>query len=771
MPHITRTNSNLEVHDYDVELGHSRVVFTFSIDRVGVWVELQDYMLAIPPGYTTGFPMTPLTSDGRHTIAPIVVSVPGQIFKFVWDCAADGYVRPEYLGWTFKLGYVDNYCLAPEEVPVAPDPVPPPPPDPIPDPPAPPPDPVPPPAPPPPPVPIPPPPLPPLPPPPPDPTPPTPEPPPPPTDPVPPPSGPLPPPPTPPPTPPPVVPTDPPVPPPMPPPSGPIVPVLPEPTDPQPVPPPGDETSDIRGDWDIDPPVITPPDTIEIPDFLNPPTIDNPEPVDPGDGWMPVPDPEPQDFPTVVEQPADQPPTWWRGPWDPGYVSSPDGTVVTDPYGNPIYPDDLLIHPELLDPDTVILEPETPEYSYFDDPGTVDVPTNIETPAIVEDEVFTEPVTEDNIEYSIQADWDLIPATAWSVLPNSIYVMPEVSGSFSVDGLIDRNIFTIGDKGMAYVSFQTTDAGALQNTMVGAEILIADGRRLALRELMPVTSSDQFSLNAHIHFDTYLLGPATVVFALLDIYGAPIVSKIFEVALTAGEGTVVVEPHQEQPISPETWSVSGFVSPNPEPIFDGQVTSLTLEPAYNFRGRADSSLMVQTTWEAMDLGFEPLMYIYALSDLVTPLAIVDRRFEIMGVDLGLSDHVLGFRGDLPDVDCVAIIRDANGTVDPMWMVRIFTENEISEPTSTLTVNAGELDGGLTTAYGQTDLRLLNMRTQESITLRTPASGIVTDVQSNTYLQPADSRLMVSPGDEVLVLRPGLRGDYNPGDNEVGRVII
>lgn len=711
---VTRTTSQLTI--LDVTLTSSgKVHLIFSIGKTGLWTRIPASCKAIPPGSTTGFPMTPDPSGTASD--PIAATVAGGHFLFVWDAPRDGFRREHYIGWTFQLAYYDKYCEQdpePEEPPPVPKPVPPPPPPPPPFP---------------------------------DPDP----------DPV------LPPPPVPPPPPPPEPPVIVPVPPP--------VPVPPEdvPDDIENPVEPGGDADDLPtpgGDGGSSIPhdgtgKVTPPSgkPSGYPDEPWPgwppewPWPPNEYPAPPtwpeGWGWPPPPD---APWPPVA---------WWSGwPGPPGFYVDPGSGQVYDHLGT------------LVGPGTLPAEEVPVPFPYSDYEAlrvAEQVPVGYDDGTEKSLDISEGDVREDQAD---GAEEILVPTPGLletSPFPSTLYDAPTQLGALRLEGFCTDTSVLQTDYSRVFFTLKNDDPGAITNLIYGVEVKDGSGNRFIARHPVPidqVNGESGYGASVSIPWDAIELGTATVLVFVATPDFQPLVSKTFAVDVwPADEAVDPAAPPGDEILSPAVVRAAGFQGAVLEAVFEGVADRVGAVDTFNLIARNHSALVVKTSWDAYESGFRPRLTVRDANGVL--VAQVDTPLTRNGTPIQDHTHSVGYVTPVTaGAEYYCTVTHQGLAVDNRWRFWIFTEDTPIPITSNLTLSGTSLTGFLRTPYGRW-LALENVRTGQRVTLQPQVRGQVADVANTLEGAPLTAR----QGDVILILRRGLDGSYERSRNTLQEVTV
>lgn len=226
-------------------------------------------------------------------------------------------------------------------------------------------------------------------------------------------------------------------------------------------------------------------------------------------------------------------------------------------------------------------------------------------------------------------------------------------------------------------------------------------------------------------------------------------------------------------LGPGVRSIARFPS-GIEPTYEGSVNAVGYEDTYVFTVLDElAAIVVRITADAQQLGFEPVMEIYDVDDMSTPLVTHSSRFRMGAVDVDPSTHSIGWQnaGELTVGNKYAIvIRHVAKYYSRRWAFQIFHVQTPVETGGTLTIDEdGNLAGELSCSYGRQSVKILNTRTDESIFIRTNERGVSYDIQRDTTEGTSGRTLAVSYGDVLEIIRPGPGVLYRRHGDLIGRV--
>jgi hypothetical protein len=259
-----------------------------------------------------------------------------------------------------------------------------------------------------------------------------------------------------------------------------------------------------------------------------------------------------------------------------------------------------------------------------------------------------------------------------------------------------------------------------------------------------------------INWDMLPLGPTMFLIVLLTQAGLPFASaRTLGTSYPMGS-TIPVAAQAVEYLGPGLKQVTGFPA-YIEPTYEGSVNAVGDEDTFVFTpGSGRVSIVVQITEDARGSGFVPVLEIYDVDDMTTPVASSSSRLQIGGVDLEPEFHAVGWQGTLASGQRHAIvIKNNTAHYSRRWQFRIFHDQPVVGTGGTLERDEdGNLDGELSCPYGRQSIKLLNDRTGEAIFVRTNERGVTDDIQRDTKAGTPSKLLAVAVGDKIDVIRPG-----------------
>jgi len=239
-------------------------------------------------------------------------------------------------------------------------------------------------------------------------------------------------------------------------------------------------------------------------------------------------------------------------------------------------------------------------------------------------------------------------------------------------------------------------------------------------------------------------------------------------------GTIVPAATQAVDLlGPGVRLIAGFPA-GATPKYEGSVNAVGYEDTYVFTAqRSTVSIVVKISADAQQMKFKPVMRIYDVEDMSTPLVTHSSRFQAGGVDVDPTTHTIGWRDNdhvltVGNKYAITITHEA-AFYSRRWDFQIFHEEQIVQTGGNISIVDGLLDGELSCSYGRQAVKILNTRTDQAIFVETNERGVTYDLQHDTTEGTAGRTLAVSYGDILEVIRPGPGVLYRRHGDLIGRI--
>lgn len=265
-----------------------------------------------------------------------------------------------------------------------------------------------------------------------------------------------------------------------------------------------------------------------------------------------------------------------------------------------------------------------------------------------------------------------------------------------------------------------------------------------------------------LHLSQLAVGPVKLFVAVLGTTGSVITAVVKDLEITP-PGTSLLPADLPSIFPPSVLNATGLPG-NSTSIFEGSYSSVGDEDWFIFTAVDNTAIVVKTTREAEETGFDPVLKIYSITDPYTSLVTHDGRIS------GISDndkfsHRIGWvdDGELTTGSVyMARVVHRYPNYSRKWAFQVYT-NATPKPTeASLTIDGqGKLDGTISCAYGRQSLKLINTRTKDVIFVATNPDGNVASIRSAT--RPTTDSMSVSRGDLIRIIRPGMAQLYRSGD--------
>jgi len=226
-------------------------------------------------------------------------------------------------------------------------------------------------------------------------------------------------------------------------------------------------------------------------------------------------------------------------------------------------------------------------------------------------------------------------------------------------------------------------------------------------------------------------------------------------------------------LGPTVRSLAGFPS-GILPKYEGSVNAVGYEDTYVFRARRTTpSIVVKISADAQQMKFKPVMRIYDVEDMSTPVVTYSSPYMVGGVNADPTMHSIGWN----DNDHVLVTGDKYAIVirhealfySRRWDFQIFHDETMVDTGGNLVVVDGLLAGEMSCSYGRQAIKILNTRTDEAIFVETNERGVTYDLQKDTTEGTNGRTLSVAYGDELEIIRPGPGVLYRRHGDLIGKV--
>lgn len=235
-----------------------------------------------------------------------------------------------------------------------------------------------------------------------------------------------------------------------------------------------------------------------------------------------------------------------------------------------------------------------------------------------------------------------------------------------------------------------------------------------------------------------------------------------------------VNTQQVDELSPAIRNITGFPF-GLEPRYEGSVNAVGNEDTYVFVvTKLPVHIVVKISGDAKLTNFSPVMQIYNVDNMDTPVATCSTRFQVGGVDVDPQVHEIGFTdtGVLQlGYKYAIVIKHATPYYSLRWAFKIFHEQDIVLTGGNLSIIDGKLAGEFSCAYGRQSIKFLNSRTDQAIFVNTNERGVSTDIQRDTSAGTSGRKLDVQSGDQIEIIRPGPGVLYRRSGDLIGEAIL
>lgn len=235
-----------------------------------------------------------------------------------------------------------------------------------------------------------------------------------------------------------------------------------------------------------------------------------------------------------------------------------------------------------------------------------------------------------------------------------------------------------------------------------------------------------------------------------------------------------VNTQQVDELSPAIRTITGFPF-GLEPRYEGSANAVGNEDTYVFVvTKLPVHIVVKISGDAKLTSFSPVMQIYNVDNMDTPVATCSTRFQIGGVDVDPQVHEIGFtdNGTLQlGYKYAIVVKHATPYYSLRWAFKIFHEQDIVLTGGNLSIIDGKLAGEFSCAYGRQSIKFLNSRTDQAVFVTTNERGVSTDIQRDANAGTAGRKLDVQSGDQIEVIRPGPGVLYRRSGDLIGETIL
>lgn len=214
-----------------------------------------------------------------------------------------------------------------------------------------------------------------------------------------------------------------------------------------------------------------------------------------------------------------------------------------------------------------------------------------------------------------------------------------------------------------------------------------------------------------------------------------------------------------------------------EPKYEGSVNSVGYEDTYVFTARRQQvAIVVKISADAAQLGFDPVMHIYDVDNMSTPIVVHSSRFQAGDTDIEPEAHAIGFK-DVSGLLQVGhkyaiVVKHSAPFYSKRWTFRIYHVEDVVQTGGSLSIDGnGKLAGSLSCSYGRQAVKIFNPRTDEAIFVLTNERGATENLQRDTTEGTNGRRLSVSYGDVLEIIRPGPSVQYRRHGDLIGEATL